>query len=98
MIKKTILVALTCLAVSFSSSLSSFATDKLIKMKIDGMTCENCSSMITKKVSALAGVKFVKVDLEKGIAIVTPKADAKIDQATLKQTVEKLGYTVTSIE
>ena len=64
-------------------------------MKIEGMTCHNCKKHVEKTLTDLPNV-FAVVDLETGTADV--KTDEKTDAETLKQTVEKEGYAVVSIQ
>ncbi|KAE8584138.1 hypothetical protein XENTR_v10020843 [Xenopus tropicalis] len=45
-------------------SRSSVASDVLVKMKIEGMTCHSCTSTIEGKVGKLKGVQRIKVSLD----------------------------------
>ncbi|WNY23932.1 Copper-exporting P-type ATPase [Methanimicrococcus hongohii] len=66
-----------------------------IMMKIDGMTCINCQKHVEKALNAIPGVS-AKVDWEAGTANVF--IENEVDDETLKQAVEKEGYTVVSIQ
>ncbi len=74
-----------------------FGKEKITKeVFIDGMSCMHCAAKVEKALNALNGVSDVKVDLNGKRAIV--KLKKEIDNATLKATVEDLGYTVTDIK
>ncbi len=74
-----------------------FGKEKITKeVFIDGMSCMHCAAKVEKALAALNGVSDVKVDLNGKRAIV--KLKKEIDNATLKATVEDLGYTVTDIK
>lgn len=74
-----------------------FGKEKITKeVFIDGMSCMHCAAKVEKALAALNGVSDVKVDLNGKRAIV--KFKKEIDNATLKATVEDLGYTVTDIK
>ncbi len=73
-----------------------FGKEKITKeIGIDGMNCMHCAAKVEKALASLHGVSDAKVELENKRAIVKLKQD--IDSATLKSTVEELGYTVTEI-
>lgn len=74
-----------------------FGKEKITKeVFIDGMSCMHCAAKVEKALTALNEVSDVKVDLNGKRAIV--KLKKEIDNATLKATVEDLGYTVTDIK
>ena len=62
-------------------------------LHITGMACKHCSGRVEKALNALPDVTAT-VDLEKGTATVSGVVTAD----TAKQTVEALGFTVTSVE
>lgn len=58
---------------------------------IEGMTCEiGCARTIQKKIAKMDGVKFVKVDFNKKLAMVEYDP-AKVTPNTLEKTVTKVG-------
>ena len=63
---------------------------------IEGMSCGHCSKRIEEALKAVNGVKAVSVSLEEKKANVTLKTD--IDNGTLKNVVEDLGFEVTNIK
>lgn len=61
---------------------------------VEGMHCENCQTRVENAINRLDGV-VCKVNLKKKTATVSYSTEAS--DALLKETVEKLGYTVTEI-
>ena len=60
------------------------------------MSCMHCAAKVEKALASVSGVTDAKVDLVNKKAVVKLKKD--IDNATLKATVEDLGYNVTDIK
>lgn len=74
-----------------------FGKEKITKeVYIDGMSCMHCAAKVEKALASISGVADAKVDLVNKKAVVKLKKD--IDNATLKATVEDLGYNVTDIK
>ena len=74
-----------------------FGKEKITKeVYIDGMSCMYCAAKVEKALASVSGVADAKVDLVNKKAVVKLKKD--IDNATLKATVEDLGYNVTDIK
>lgn len=74
-----------------------FGKEKITKeVYIDGMSCMHCAAKVEKALTSVSGVTDAKVDLVNKKAVVKLKKD--IDNATLKATVEDLGYNVTDIK
>ena len=61
-------------------------------IKIKGMSCQHCVMAVTKALSAIDGIKNVKVDLKSGEASYdeTKPVDAKV----IADAVKKAGYEV----
>lgn len=59
-------------------------------VKIKGMSCQHCVKSVTKALSEIAGIKDVKVDLERGEA--TFDAVQPIDQELLREHIKKAGF------
>ncbi|MEZ4887590.1 MAG: heavy metal translocating P-type ATPase [Chitinophagales bacterium] len=70
-------------------------TQQEIKLHIEGMSCTNCALGISKYLEK-KGFEEVKVNFSTGIAQVSILENAQIEEA--KENIEKLGYTVVSIE
>lgn len=64
-------------------------------MKIEGMMCVHCEARVKKALEELDGVAEARPDHDAGIAELT--LTGRADDATLKKTVEALGFTVTGI-
>ena len=58
-------------------------------IEVDNIKCSGCASQIVKKLSALAGVSAVKVDVEKGL-VTGEKLDE--DFAEIKAKLASMGY------
>jgi copper chaperone len=61
-------------------------------IKVNGMTCNHCVMAVTKALSAVDGVKDVKVSLEKGEAVF--EETKPVDMAVVKAKIEKAGFEV----
>jgi copper chaperone CopZ len=62
----------------------------ITKLRITGMTCNNCVRHVDKALREVAGVGRVEVSLPEGSANVTH--DQPIDAAVLVAAVESAGY------
>ncbi len=67
-----------------------------MKVKIDGMTCDNCKKTVTRLISEIDGIRDVNVDLESGFAEVD--AAFPIPKHRFEESLEDTAYTVTEIE
>ena len=63
-------------------------------IRISGMHCRNCANSVTNALNAIDGVS-AKVSLKDNTAEVS--VDRTVDDADLKQAVEKAGFEVVSI-
>jgi len=61
-------------------------------IKIKGMTCQHCVMAATKALSALDGVKDVKVDLKTGMA--TYEEVKAVDPEIVVAAIKKAGYEI----
>ena len=59
---------------------------------VEGMACEHCVKAVTKAVTALEGVKDVKVDLKGKTVTVEHEPAATVSQ--MKDAIEQQGYDV----
>lgn len=62
-------------------------------IEISGMNCSKCQARIENALNSLDGVKSVKTDLKKKIAIITTDLNDEI----LAKAIVDAGYTVLSI-
>lgn len=60
-----------------------------IIIPIGGMHCQHCVTSVKNKLSSMAGVDGVEVNLEKGEAAVS---GASLDVAALRAAIEELGF------
>ena len=60
----------------------------MLKLKVEGMTCDHCVMAVKKALSRVPGVERAEVSLERGEALVEGNADPK----ALIQAVEAEGY------
>ncbi len=97
----TIRILLACL-VLFAFCVFAYYKSKGQKKKgvktlvyIDGMTCPHCAARV-EKAFLEQGAKEAKVHLEEKYAEIL--AEAPLDEASAKETVETLGFTFVKIE
>jgi len=64
----------------------------MTSINIKGMTCGHCVMAATKALSALDGVKDVKVDLKTGVA--TYEETKAVDPTVVAAAIKKAGYEV----
>jgi len=66
----------------------------MIKLRIDGMSCDHCVRAVTEALGNVGGVsRVVEVSLERGEAMI----EGEVDPAALKTAVETEGYTADPI-
>ncbi len=61
-------------------------------IKIRGMSCQHCVMAVTKALTGIAGIKDVRVDLEKGQATFTE--EKPVDRALIRERIAKAGFDV----
>jgi copper chaperone len=62
------------------------------KIKIKGMSCQHCVMAVTRALSAVEGIKNVKVDLNSGTA--TYEEEKAVDPMVVEAAVRMAGYEV----
>ena len=67
----------------------------LYTIRVDGLACPYCAYGIEKKLNQLKGVKFLDIDLEKGIVSVQTEG-VKLSDEQLKQLFEDSGFSYRS--
>ena len=65
-------------------------------IKIGGMSCKHCQAAVTNALSAIDGVKKVKVDLKKGLAGVAHEDAVKV--SALCAAVVEAGFTASAVK
>lgn len=61
-------------------------------IKIKGMTCQHCVMAVKKALSALDGVRDVRVDLKTGEAVI--EEEGSVDMQAIKEAIGKAGYAI----
>ena len=59
-------------------------------IQVTGMSCGHCVMAVTKALEKIAGVKNVKVSLEKGEA--TYDEERPVDRSAVREAVRKAGF------
>ncbi len=72
-----------------------FAETTVYSIRVDGLACPYCAYGIEKKLNEIDGVKFINMDLEKGI-VTTEAYDVKLEDEKLKQLFQDAGFTYRS--
>ncbi len=93
--KKPLINALSGGLLLLSISYGLLADTLLYSIRVDGLACPYCAYGIEKKLNKIAGVKFLDMDLEKGIVTVEAR-DVKLDDEQLKQLFTDSGFTYRS--
>ncbi|WP_100399127.1 copper ion binding protein [Bacillus sp. FJAT-44742] len=62
---------------------------------VKGMTCGHCVSSVENSVGDLDGVEEVKVELDKGVVVVSFNS-TQLKRKQIKEMIEDLGYSVDS--
>ena len=64
----------------------------MTRIKVKGMTCQHCVMAVTKALSAIEGIKDVKVDLGKGEAVFDETKP--VDMELVRERLQKAGYRI----
>jgi copper chaperone CopZ len=63
--------------------------------QVEGMTCGGCASTVKRKLSSIAGVNEVKIDLEEKEVEITSSEAINIDE--IKQVLNDTNFTVSEV-
>ena len=74
---------------------NALAETTVYSIRVDGLACPYCAYGIEKKLNEIKGVKFIDMDLDKGLVIVEAH-DVKLEESQLKQLFEDSGFTYRS--
>lgn len=66
------------------------------KILIEGMVCEKCSNRVQDALEDIDSTVYSMVNIEEKIAVV--KFTGKVESSTIVDIIDKLGYSVLSIE
>ncbi len=73
-------------------------TPQLVTVKVNGLVCDFCARSIEAMMRKRPDVDRVHIDLGRGEVHIGLKADATLDDSTLRKLVIDSGYAVTAIE
>ena len=71
-----------------------FAMPTYVQIEVKGMVCSFCAQGIKKNISKLEAVDNVKVDLKKGVIIITIKDKVPLDLIEVRKIITDSGYQV----
>ena len=75
-----------------------FAAGMQYKIRVDGLACPYCAYGIEKKLNKLEGVKFLDMDLEKGVVTVNTFEGVTLSEKQMTQLFKDAGFTYRSME
>lgn len=74
------------------------AAPPVYRLQVDGLACPFCAYGIEKKLSALAGVERLEINIEDGSVIVTMRDGMSLDQASAREAVNAAGFSLRKFE
>lgn len=83
-------IAACCAAVTFLA-LPAFAETRIVRLDVQGMTCDLCSIAVRKSLQKLPGVQKVEVSYERREAVVTFD-DSKVSADALTKATGNAGF------
>jgi len=95
LLNKILTKSLISTALFLTLSQNILAATTVYSIRVDGLACPYCAYGIEKKLNQLDGVKFIDMDLEKGIVTVE-SYDVKLEDEQLKQLFHDSGFTYRS--
>ncbi len=93
--KKPILNTLSSIILILLLNSNASAETTVYSIRVDGLACPYCAYGIEKKLNQIKGVKFLDMDLDKGLVSVEAK-DVKLEDAQLEQLFKDSGFTYRS--
>lgn len=93
--KKVIGKSLITVLLVLTMAQTVLAATTVYLIRVDGLACPYCAYGIEKKLNELDGVKFIDMNLEKGIVTVEAY-DVELNDAQLKQLFQDTGFTYRS--
>lgn len=85
------------LVLMLAVSVSGFAGDKTLEIKVDGMTCNGCVDKVKTTLEKVDGVKSAEVSLESNSAVVLYNG-SKTEEGKLKEAVNSTGFKAVDAE
>jgi len=74
-------------------SINAVAAESIYKIRVDGLACPYCAYGIEKKMNEMDGVKFLDMDLDKGIVTAKTKDGITLQEQTMTQLFQDAGFT-----
>ena len=72
-------------------AISASAATKTVTIRVEGMSCNHCSTSVAKALKATDGVEKVEVSHEKGEAVIQYD-DQKVTEAKLREVINGTGF------
>ncbi len=93
-----VLVSVAAVVLAVSVTVLAGPTPQAVRttFAVKGMHCTGCSDAIKATLERMDGVSQASADYEKGEAVTVHDPD-KPTEAAMKEAIEELGYTVTSV-
>ena len=79
-------------------STGAFAGETLYKIRVDGVACPYCGYGIEKKLNQIDGVKFVDIDLEKGVVTAQSAEGVTLTDVQVEKLINDSGFTFRGME
>ena len=74
------------------------ADSHVYRLYVDGLACPFCAYGVEKKVTGLAGVEKVEIDIGAGLVAVTMAEGASLTEDAARQAVDEAGFTLREFE
>jgi copper chaperone CopZ len=97
MMMALVLATMPVATVGVASPALAAAQAERVTVKVNGLVCDFCARSIEAMMKKRPDVSGVHVDLDKGEVHLALKADATLDDPTLRKMITDSGYTVTGI-
>jgi copper chaperone CopZ len=78
-------------ALVLTLSVTAWAGERTVNLKVDGMSCAMCAPAARKALETVSGVKSAKVEGDRATVI----ADDKVQDADLVKAIEEAGFSAT---
>lgn len=80
-------------ALALTVSVSAWAGERTVNLKVDGMSCAMCAPAARKALEKVNGVKSAKVEGDQATVV----ADEKVQEADLVKAIEGAGFSATLV-
>lgn len=78
-------------AFALTLSTAAWAGERVVNLKVDGMSCAMCAPAVRKAIEKVDGVKSAKVEGDRATVV----ADEKVQDADLVKAIEGAGFSAT---